>query len=90
MDLHTIKCDPEPFKALVIGSKVHEVRVFDRDYKVGDILNIVQEKCATENQYSGRIVALVTHITEPGTYGLPKSTGVMSLRVIENLAYLRE
>lgn len=36
--VHVLKCWPEPFAALLDGSKRHEVRRDDRGYMVGDVL----------------------------------------------------
>ena len=37
---HDLKIWPEYFKAVVEGNKTFEIRKNDRDYKVGDTLNL--------------------------------------------------
>lgn len=36
---HDLKCHPEPFQALLDGTKTGEFRLNDRNYEVGDILH---------------------------------------------------
>lgn len=61
MAYHTLKCDPEFFGPVSLGLKTAEIRLNDRDYKVGDWL-ILQEY---HNGYSGRQVSRkVVHIAE--------------------------
>ena len=52
-DTHELKTWPEPFADLVSGRKTFELRVFDRDFKVGDKLCLREWDPATET-YSGR------------------------------------
>lgn len=90
--VHHLKIHPEPFAAVRSGIKMHEIRLFDRPYAEGDFLflqeyrpaiqgtegDIVQEEGYTgESEYRE-----VTHITKPGTWGLPPNVGVMSIRPV--------
>lgn len=76
---HELKCDPEPFQAVYLGSKAFEVRVNDRDYKVGDSLHLREYDRAT-GAYTGRWVSKrVTYLLPGGAYGLPDDICVMSL-----------
>lgn len=52
MKQHDLKCWPEYFNAIVKGVKRFELRLNDRDYAVGDILNL-KEWIPTENCYTG-------------------------------------
>lgn len=84
MALHDLKCWPEPFAALEAGTKRHEVRRNDRNYKVGDVLGIREWKPYADypggGYYTGRTLKMrVTYITKPGTFGLPADVCVMSL-----------
>ena len=80
MMVHDLKCWPEPFRDLCEGLKTHEVRVFDRDYKVGDTLRL-REYDPEKNWFSGRQIEVdVTCITMPGAFGLPDNICVMSVR----------
>lgn len=77
---HELKIWPGQFEHVVAGFKRHEVRVFDRDFAVGDLLWL-KEWCS-QRGYSGReAMARVLHITQPGTFGLPDNVGVMSIDV---------
>lgn len=62
------------------------MRVFDRDYKIGDVLHL-RAYCRREKRYldgpRNEVKVLVTHITPPGSYGLPDNIGVMSIEYKE-------
>lgn len=76
---HDLKVWPQQFEALNTCAKMHEVRKFDRDYRVGDTLNL-REFDPASGEYTGRrTLRMVTHITAPGTFGLPPDVGVMSV-----------
>lgn len=83
---HELKTWPEPFHEIVNGRKTHEVRRFDRDFSVGDILLLREwtpsiETTVDGDGYTGRRVPVrVTHITAPGTWGLPADLGVLSIQ----------
>lgn len=88
---HLLKTHPEPFEAVCSGVKHHEVRVFDRPYKVGDTLKLelyippdpTPEGNMNLGGYQGPWArVLVTHITQPGTWGLPEDVGVMSVQLL--------
>lgn len=76
---HDLKIDPERFVEVLAGTKTHEIRVFDRDYQVGNTLRLnAYDRSA--KMYTGRsAMARVTNITAPGSYGLPENVGVMSI-----------
>lgn len=77
--IHELKLWPVPFQAVVDGDKTHEVRLFDRPYKVGDSL-LMREWDQSKREFTGRSVLVrVTYITEPGTWGLPPGIGVLSI-----------
>lgn len=77
--LHDLKIWPEQFAALKSGAKRHEIRAFDRPYAVGDTLRLREYNPNTKT-FSGDLVDVrITHITAPGTFGLPGSVGAMSI-----------
>lgn len=80
---HHVKCWPEPYEATDRGEKTHEVRVFDRDYRVGDSLMLEKWDPYTEQYLGPRRLVEITHITKPGTFALPRNTGVLSVRRAE-------
>jgi collagenase-like PrtC family protease len=62
MKHHKLKCWPDYFDAVVTGEKKVELRKDDRNYQVGDILDLVEYSQET-GKYSGRVCqCLVTHI----------------------------
>jgi len=78
--IHELKSWPDPFQALMDGTKRAEVRAMDRDFAVGDLLYL-REWNPVEEAYTGRhIFRQVTHITHPGEYNLPDGLGVLSVR----------
>ena len=50
---HTLKCWPVQFHAVVNGLKPFELRLIDREFKVGDILILEEYDPSTENSYTG-------------------------------------
>jgi ASC-1-like (ASCH) protein len=50
---HTLKTNPEYFKAIASGDKKFELRKDDRPYQIGDKL-ILQEYNPETNQYTGQ------------------------------------
>ena len=82
MKVHTLKCWPAPFNAVADGIKCFEFRINDRDYHVGDILDLREwEPCS--QKYTGRSVRrLVTYILIAGEFEVPHGYCIMSLRRI--------
>jgi hypothetical protein len=78
---HVLKTWPEPFKAIWNGTKRHEVRLFDREFKVGQRVLLVEWDNLTKMETGRNIDVRITYITEPGTWDLPKRVGVFSFRV---------
>jgi len=78
--LHELKTWPSAFSAVLASIKTHEVRINDRDFKVGDLLNL-QEYDIGKTAYTGRfLVVEVTYITPGGTFGVPDDMVVMSIQ----------
>jgi hypothetical protein len=77
--LHKIKCWPEYYQPLYIGTKGFEVRINDREYRVGDSL-FIQEWNPETKEYTGRtMVKRITYLIQ-GIFGLPENICVMQLR----------
>lgn len=79
MKTHELKCWPDGFRAVVAGTKHHEVRRDDRAYAVGDVLHLREwspERC----DYTGAdVMVRVTHKSAPGEWGLPPDLCVLSI-----------
>lgn len=89
---HELKTLPEPFTAVLEGRKRYEIRVNDRDFKVGDELHLAEWdpgplKFPTRPQgYTGRECTVrVTYMTPGGQWGLPANVCVMSLEAATRL-----
>lgn len=83
---HDLKCWPEPFAALRRGDKPYEIRVNDRDYRVGDLLRL--REVALFHGYAGPYTGeveerVVTYMTRGGEWGLPADLCVLGLATPE-------
>jgi hypothetical protein len=102
MTIHYFKAHPNPFEAVAIGAKTHEVRRDDRRERPrpGDLVVLREwdphgpacgcrdcrgpegERIGPGGNYTGsELRCRVTHVTLPGTWGLPTDVYVMSVRV---------
>lgn len=82
-DTHHLKTWPHPFQDIWDRRKPYEVRVFDRNYKVGDMVRLFEYN-PDGKTFSGRYCrGEITHVTKPGSWGLPKDIGVFALEVFE-------
>jgi hypothetical protein len=80
--VHAVKCQREPFEAVRDGRKKHETRVDDRDYRVGDTIELWEIE--TGGVFTGnRIRRRITYKSEGGTWGLPPGLCVLSVEPIE-------
>lgn len=74
---HVLKTDHEPFEAIWEGRKNYETRKTDRDFRVGDVLVLREQK---NGEYTGRVLfEEVRYKTEGGKYGLPDELCVLGL-----------
>lgn len=69
---HTVKCWAPFFQAVKSGSKTHEIRLDDRGYQVGDVLELHEFDPKTETYTGGVLAREVTYISrnDPAS-GLP-------------------
>jgi hypothetical protein len=78
MRTHGLKCHPEPFTALLRGTKTFEFRKDDRGFAVGDLLHLREWDHET-GLYSGRdVVREVTYVLRGPAFGVPFGYVVMS------------
>lgn len=78
---HSLKCWPEPYEAMRSGRKVHEFRRNDRDFSVGDILEINEWNPETKEPTGSAMFRRVTYV---GTgFGIPDGYVCLSVEKIE-------
>lgn len=77
--MFTLKTWNDPFAAILDGTKRFEFRKDDRDFRVGDLLDLREWNPSTE-EYSGRhIRAKITYMIREGEFGCPPGYCVMSI-----------
>lgn len=82
--VHDLKTWTEHYQNVIRGLKPWEIRLNDRDYKVGDILNL-KEYFPNLNEFSGESTLFeVTHILHGGQFGIEKGFCIMSIKPFEN------
>jgi hypothetical protein len=78
MTVHHLKCWPASYDEVVSNRKRFDIRVNDRDFRVGDTLSL--ERWDPDAQaYTGEHVRRVVTCIVQGEYGLPSNLCVMSL-----------
>lgn len=63
----------------------HSVRRADRDFKAGDLLELLEyePRPRVGDNYTGRQMEVaVTYVSAPGSFGLPEEICVMSIHVL--------
>ncbi len=79
MKIHELKTWPECFKAILSGSKNFEVRKNDRNFRVGDRLDLMEYN-PNLNDYTGRHThRFITYILKGGEFGIEEGFCVMGL-----------
>lgn len=93
--LHEVKIQSVHFTEILAGRKTHEVRLNDRNYQVGDCLNL--QEIDENGDYTGQEMnSQITHVLEGGQYGLADGWCVLSLanttplQGIRLIGYLRD
>lgn len=83
--VHTLKTWDEYFEAIWLKQKKFEVRIDDREYKKGDILQL-QEWDTKKEEYTGReMFCDVTYMLEGGEFGIEIQFCVMSIKVTRRI-----
>lgn len=81
MTTHHLKTWPEYFEAIIDGSKNFEVRKNDRDYKVGDVLELHEFK--PNGGFTNRSCErIVSYILKGGQFGIEAGYVVMGLETV--------
>jgi len=79
--LHSLKIVPSYFDDVSSGKKKFEIRKNDRDFLVGDLLNLREWNPETE-RYTGReLTAKVTYKINGGQYGLDNDYCVLGIEI---------
>ena len=83
-DVHYLKTWSTPFQATFDGLKSYELREFDRDFKIGDLV-VLDEYLPREKKYTGRrIIRIITYLNAPGQWGLRGEIGVLGTREVSD------
>lgn len=89
---HNLKTDSDPFYAVLIGEKTHEIRFNDKDYQVGDTLSLQLTEYTGEEMRNGKpleyvlcgnIHLEVTHVLKG--YGLKDGWVILSVKKIQHI-----
>mgnify|MGYP003652085438 FL=1 len=87
---HKLKTDSDPFYAVLLGEKTHEIRFNDKDYQVGDTLSLQLTEYTGEEMRNGKpleyvfcenISLKVTHVLKG--YGLKDGWVILSVKKID-------
>lgn len=77
---HELKTFPEYFVEIVNGNKAFEIRLNDRDYRIGD--SITLKEWTSEDGYSGReIHGYITYILTDDFVGLTEGYVALGLEI---------
>lgn len=81
MKTHLLKIDPELFGLVEDGLKTAEIRWNDRDFQVGDLLEIYPYDREKQQRVGQRTcMRKVTHILHGGNWGIEKGYVVLSMQ----------
>lgn len=86
---HKLKTLKLYFKSVWTGVKKFEVRRNDRNFKVGDLLEL-QEYDDSNNSYTGREVrSIIIYVLQGGVYGIDREFCVIGFKRITKIDKLR-
>ena len=76
--VHELKILPEYFLAVIEGRKKFEIRKYDRDYQLGDVLFLKE----WDREYTGSaVICEITYILHGGNDGLEKGYCILAIDV---------
>lgn len=80
---YTLRTDPGPFRAVWRGEKTAEFRKDDRQFQVGDIVNLIEfDRALGRCLYPIRQLYIrITHYQGAG-YGIPEGYAMLSFKVV--------
>ncbi len=84
---HDLKTDSDVFKQAKAGRKTFEIRLADRDYKVGDTLTLHETRYTGNEMRAGKpleytgdtVLCAVTYVLHGPVYGLKEGWIVMAV-----------
>ena len=80
--IHDLKILPQYFKEVVSGEKKFEIRKDDRNFSVGDIIDLRE---FDNNHYTGNIYSVkITYKFDGGSYGIEDGYCVLSIEPIQS------
>lgn len=79
MAIHELKCHSEYFGLVQSGAKKFEVRINDRDYKIGDQLVLMNYDAKNQKYLPGVLVRTVYYILYGPAFGIKDGYCIMSL-----------
>lgn len=62
LTIHRLKCEAPFFDAVEVGRKTAELRNDDRNFQVGDVLELIRTKNGAPTHAGAKVQAVVTHI----------------------------
>ena len=77
---HVLKTWPTHYGAVISGAKSFEVRKADRDFKVGDLLHLVEWDPDKECYTGPSAIRSVTYILPGGQFGIEAGYVVLGIR----------
>ena len=87
MNVHYLKIDARYYQAVVDGRKTAEIRINDRDFKVGHYLSLHESKNG-ELTESDAVLLKITHIVNSDEFrGLAAGFVLLSFEFIEVLVH---
>lgn len=89
MTRHRLKTWPEYFQAVLEGRKKFEVRKFDRDFKEGDILELVEYDPETQTRSGREMDVIVGYLLPGGEFGIIEGFCAMSIKVESSYKHWR-
>lgn len=79
MTTHILKVRPDYFHAIWDGDKTFEIRFNDRDFKVGDVLDLRGFEPETQRFTGDHLLRSVLYVLHGGLFGLAEGYVCMSL-----------
>lgn len=80
---HSLKTLPKYFQRVKDREKTFEIRKNDRDFQVGDEVELVYYNPEDEREYNEPIYLEITYVFNGGQYGIDPEYCVFGFKIIE-------